>query len=573
MTTGMRARLALGVLLVLTLLTWGQGLSAPYVFDDIETIRDNPHVRTLWPPLVPLTAPPQSPVAGRPVASLSLSLNHALTGLDVRGFRAFSILCHLLNVVLVWSLLRRLLRLPRLAPLAGGAADGLALACAALFALHPLQSEAVTYLTQRTELLVTLFLLATLRFSLEGLLAREGRRWFGLAVLACVLGMGSKEVMVGAPLAVLLMDRAFVSGSFGAALRGRPRFYAALAGCWLVLLALMIGGPRSDSVGFDHGIGAWENLLTQSQVLVRYLSLSAWPAGLTLAYEWPVVRSLSEAWPTFAAIALLFAATLVLVARNAPAGFAAALAFLVLAPSSSFVPISTEIAAERRMYLPLAALAALLVLGAWRLLGALGAVRARLGGAAAAALALACVLGSSARLQDWSDEHAIWSDTLEKEPGSFYAQCHYADTLQRQGDLEGAIERFRFIVDTTPGYPRARLFLADALVDAGRLSESLRWYGEASYLDPADAVVQNNTGSVLARLGRLDEAYARFRRALALRPDYVDALANLALTCLGTGRIDEAGPPLARALELWPDHPLANEVFERLLAGGRPAPL
>ena len=189
------------VLTALAAAAWANSLSAPFIFDDRPAILANPHIRQLWPLSRALTAPPRSILAGRPVASLTLAINYALGELDVRGYHAFNLALHVLSALILLGIVRRTLaRSARLV----SAARPLALVAAAIWLVHPLQTDAVTYVTQRTELLMGLFYLLTLYAAIR---AAEGSRswpWQTASVVSCALGMASKEVMITAPLMVML---------------------------------------------------------------------------------------------------------------------------------------------------------------------------------------------------------------------------------------------------------------------------------------------------------------------------------------------------------------------------------
>src|SRR5262245_25883934 len=116
--------------------------------------------------------------------------------------------------------------------------------------------------------------------------------WHVVAVLACALGMGSKEAMVTAPVAVVLFDRAFLFDSFRAAFRNRWSLYAALAATWIVLAVLLSTDPRPNSAGFSSGVSSWTYLLNQASMVTRYVGLAFWPKSLVAFYGWPVPLSL-----------------------------------------------------------------------------------------------------------------------------------------------------------------------------------------------------------------------------------------------------------------------------------------
>ena len=192
--------------------------------------------------------------------------------------------------------------------------------------------------------------------------------YYGLAVLFCALGMGTKQNMAAAPLLVLLYDRTFLSGSFRNALHSRRWLYLGLAGTWGVLARTFVVFPKMTSAGFKlQHVSALSYALNQPQVIVHYLRLVFWPQDLCLDYYWPVSRDPLEIVPYAILIIGLVGAT-VWALRSAPAmGFLGACFFLVLAPTSSVMPLN-DLAAEHRMYLPSVSVIVIIVLGAFALL-------------------------------------------------------------------------------------------------------------------------------------------------------------------------------------------------------------
>ena len=171
--------------------------------------------------------------------------------------------------------------------------------------------------------------------------------------------------MVSMPVVVLLFDWTFLSSTSCASWRRSWPLYLGLASSWLVIAALQFGGPRSQSAGFGLGIRLADWWSTQTEFFVMYLKLAVWPAPLVIHYALPQLDTPKEAWPSVAAVVVLACATLVLLWRRRSAGWLLASVFAILSPTH-LVPIATEIAAERRMYLPLAALVALAVVsGYW----------------------------------------------------------------------------------------------------------------------------------------------------------------------------------------------------------------
>jgi hypothetical protein len=269
---------------------------------------------------------------------------------------------------------RRTLRLSQVPPALAERADGLALACALVWVLHPLNTEVVNYVVQRTESMMALCYLTTLYCALRAWANPGAWSWRIAAVAACAAGMASKESMVTAPLMVLVYDRVFLYPSLAAAFRERRSLYLGLAGTWVVLAVLMLGEPRT-SVGFDAGVSPFTYFLNQLPIIGRYLWLTVWPRPLVTDYglPQPALGALDVIVPGLVVLAL-GVATLLALRRHRMLAFLGVWFFVTLGPTSSVVPIATEVGAERRMYLPLMVLAVLAVVGLYTLVHR-GAVR------------------------------------------------------------------------------------------------------------------------------------------------------------------------------------------------------
>src|SRR5439155_24183062 len=177
-----------------------------------------------------------------------------------------------------------------------------------LWTVHPLNTEAVDYLTQRTESMMAMFFCLTLYAGIRAAASDRPGRWESLSALSCALGMACKESMVTAPVIVVLYDRIFVFSSWKQAFGARRRLYAGLAGAWLVLAALNWSGPRSEVGGFSTGVSVWTYVLNQAVMITTYLRLVVWPRPLVVFYGWPLPLTLAAVWPHALAVVLLMVA-------------------------------------------------------------------------------------------------------------------------------------------------------------------------------------------------------------------------------------------------------------------------
>lgn len=554
------------------LLAYANSFGVPFLFDDKGAILDNPTIRSLWPPSQVLSPPfaHGETVGGRPLLNLSFALNFAFGGTSVPGYHGVNLLLHLAGAFALFDLVRRTLGLhafragrTSIASIDSATATRTTFAATAagLWLLHPLQTESVTYLSQRAESLVALCYLLTLLCVARAAehqplndpgpgnrSANAGTRWLAAGVVCCALGMTAKEVMVSAPLLVLLYDRTFVAGSFRAAWQARRLFYGALALTWLPLAWLVASTHgRGGTAGTDvAGMNAWTYLLTQCDAIPRYLGLAFWPRPLVFDYGTGTMGELSAVAGGAAFLVALLAATLVALVRWPVAGFLGAVFFAVLAPSSSFVPVATQTIAEHRMYLPLATA---LVGLAWLAHVALG----RRAVIALAALALPLLLLTARRNADYRSAATLWADTVAKRPTNHRAQNNLALVHLDAGRFPAAIAHAENALRLDPRFAEARNNLAVALDAVGRRGEALAQLSEALRLQPRYAEAHSNLGKVLmADRARIEEALAAFRRALELAPDLGEAHNNLGLALVENGRAAEALPHARRAVELTP---------------------
>ena len=537
--------------LILAAGSWAYSTSfrGVFVLDDVRAIVRNPTIRTLWPLTTALAPPAGSTVAGRPVANLSFALNYALAPavpsegpaagaaisgprpLDAAPFHAGNLVIHLFASLVLFGVVRRTLRSlsihklgdepPRVARSAerahstrtagkkpqprlrfeatspglkdalGEASSWLALVVALIWVVHPLQTAAVTYVVQRVESLMGLFYLLTLYCAIRASASSATRWWTAAAIASCACGMATKEVMVTAPLIVAIWARLFGSARADSRIRIRSGLMAGLASTWLLLIMLVTYEHRGPSISVAWDT-VWPYLLTQTEVVVQYVRLSLLPTPLVFFYDWPLGMSLGAvAWQILLLTALVIL-TVVGVVRRHPASFLGAWFFLILAPSSSLLPIITEVAAEHRMYLPLAAIVSFVAVTAFvagRTM--IPSPKAAVLTGALATMLVVGALGVETRARNqvyWSAE-GLWQDTVTKRPSDARARVAYGDALAGAGKFADAEAQLQVAVARAPGDPIAHVRL----------------------------------GAVLAQQRKLDEAVVHLERALALRPGDIDA--------------------------------------------------
>lgn len=537
------------------LAAYANSLAGAFVLDDHAHILDNPSIRALGLP---------ARDGGRPLVALTLALNYAAGGVDPRGYHAVNLAVHLLAALALFGLVTRTLR--RGAHRGDGpTAERLGLAAAVLWVAHPLTTQGVTYVIQRGESMMALFYLLTLYCAARSADPEHPVRWQLLGVAACLLGALSKQVIVTAPVVVLLYDRVFLAPSLGEALRRRPLLHAGVGACSLlvVLATLAAFDPRQSSgVGSVHAGVTWlEYARTQPEVVVRYLRLALWPSGLCFDYAWPVQDSAARVAASAAVVAALAGITLWALRRHPGAGFLGACFFVILAPTSSVVPVR-DLAVEHRMYLPLAALVVLAVLG---LRAAVARLPRPLVGALLAATASALAAGTHARNRDYRSEEALWRLTAGQRPLNARAHANLAHALLARGADGEARAHLETALRLRAHNPRAEVMLGDVEYRAARYDEAARHYARAVAMNPGLAMAHNRLGTVFDVTGDLERAMGHYRDALERDPEYAEARYNVGRLHERAGRLDEAITEFRGAARVDPLHANAHYRLGRAL--------
>jgi len=342
-----------------------------------------------------------------------------------------------------------------------------------------------------------LFYFLTLYCMVRGATTAPARRWYLLSCLSCCAGALCKEVILTAPLVILLFDWTFLSPSIRALWRVRWRYYVALTAPLVLFAALMTmaGGltEKGASLGFGYlSFGPLQYALTETGVILYYLRLSVYPWPLCLDYvDWPIARSLADCWPCALAIGLMLIAVIVLTIRRHWLGFLGAWFFVILAPSSSILPIQDP-AFEHRMYLPLAAVVVLAIVTLSLLLDRAGARLAcpllgrRVGIGLVLAVTLLFSILTMMRNAQYCNFTSMAKDIVAKRPANYRARDTLAQVDYLQDHIEEARRNLRAAMLAKPGY----------------------------------FTLYNTAGNCLVRLGRLDEAVEMYQRAVDLNPNY-----------------------------------------------------
>lgn len=567
-------------------LAYANSFGIGFYFDDIFGIAENPSLRSLANVPSYFTDPftlttVRDNVDVRPVLQVSYALNWAISGSNPWSYHAVNILLHLVAALTVFVVVRDHVWWPAESRGPDGAARFPAAGCALLFALAPLNSQALDYGWARSALLMTVFYLGAFLASLRGRLV-----WAGLLH---ALALWTKAVALTLPVALL---------AYACIYRDRSRHPTLLS--WLrgwQRLVLPLGSLAALNVLYllhrklvlppwfaDANKQPWVTpevwLMSQWSALLEYVRLFAWPSGLSVDHDFPYATSLAQprAW---LALAVLLA-WIGLVARHArrhpvPA-FATAWFFVTLSIESSLFPLA-EVINDHRPYIATSlGLALLLAWGLWQACGLLGESRGP--AAFAAVVAAACLLAIPVirhRNWEWQDPERLWRATVETSPGNGRAWMNLGTKCMQRGALVEARQCFEKARELSPNY--AHVYMNLSVLDAheGRIAEAVVNAEKGVQLMPEGAAPRYYLGQALAKAGRWDEADAAYHKSLELDPRHersrtaLEGLATesdmaagmLALQRAGGG--EEAVARFRAVLQRMPEHYGATFQLARAL--------
>ncbi len=533
---------------------YSNSMIGPFVFDDFDSIVKNKSIRSVWPLSQSLWAAQDAPTAGRPVVNLSFALNYAAGKFNVFGYHLVNVVLHCFNAAILFAFTRRTLVRVRWGQEQPGLAWWASIAIAALWALHPIQTETVSYITQRTELGMAFFFLATM-YTASRVWDAESRIakmvWQSACIGSCALGMGSKEVMVVAPLMVVLYDLSIMKIPLVQLVKLRWTLYVGLAATWGILAALMATDPRGRSVGFELGIKPLDYLTTQFWAITHYLWLTIWPFELSGDYGILVVTKLGAWLPCLLLLIVLLAVTVLAWFRWRSLSLLGGWFFLILAPTSSIVPISTEPVAERRMYLPLAAIVVLVVLGLVECIKRLPLRSAAASGKwsifhkrlfllSTLALFVVCVWTTYARNAVYESELTFWQDVIQKRPDNSRGFSNLGIIYAKNKQPESAKISFLQAIELSSANADAHSELGFLYADQGTLNEAMHSYNRALTINPRMTKTLVRRGLLLSRLKRWDEAIEDLQIAIKVDPSMPGPYFELGNIYLASKQFGEA---------------------------------
>jgi tetratricopeptide (TPR) repeat protein len=567
-------------------------------WDDPQYLLDNPHVsggltgsgiRWAW----------TSGYASNwhPLTWWSHMLDVQMYGMSAGPHHVTNLLLHIVNTLLLFGLLHAMTG--RLGPSAF---------VAALFAAHPLHVESVAWVSERKDVLSTLFWMLTVWAYLRYLRRpRPGR--YSLIAAVFVLGLMAKPMLVTLPFVLLLLDvwpLGRVTLAWSKPQRSRvvelvreklPLIALAAASSLITFVVQRQGGAVAASEALPLG----DRMANALVSYVRYIGKMLWPARLAAVY--PFSRPIPESWVVGSLLGFLAMSIVAIrAARRYPYVAVGWLWYVgTLVPVIGIVQVGSQAMADRYTYVPLVGLFIIVAWGAVDL-SARWPHRRQVLPAAAGLAIIACTVFARVQVEYWRDSLALWGHTVDVTRDNFVAQNGLGDALASQGRVDEAIahlsEAVRINPDfapaqnnlgvelkrqrhlgeaiahysqalrTRPDFAEAHNNLANALDEEGRSNEAISHYTEALRIKPDYAEAHNGLGVALAKEERLGEAVEHFSAAMRIKPDSVDAYNNLGIALAMQGKREDAIHQFSEALRLSPGNPLARRSLEELSGVG-----
>jgi tetratricopeptide (TPR) repeat protein len=584
---------------------YANSLGVPFVFDDVPNIKHNPHIAYSRFSLEGLlSAGFENPIASRPVAYISFGLNYYLGGYDVFGYHLVNIGIHLITGLLLFLLVKTTLLLslqttgdvcsakPAAAvsmPASGWRSldpSWVSFWAVALWLVHPVQTQSVTYIVQRMNSMAAMFFVLSLLLYARGRISQKrgadgsGRSaaqpymWFAGSLLGGLLALGSKEIAATLPFLILLYEWYFFQNLSRSWLKRYWIWVVVISIVFVLVAVIYLGGHPWDRIlaGYaGRDFTPLQRVLTEFRVVVFYLSLLLWPhpSRLNLEHDFALSYSLFDPVATVFSLGVLVG---LLVLGIALAPRQRVLSFCLLWFLANLViessVIGLELVFEHRLYLP----SMFMILAAVMLFCRY--VRHRwLQAALLGLILLAGAWGTFERNRVWQDEVTLYSDCVKKSPHKARAHDGLGTALFKQGREEEAIERFNESLRLDPGFAAAHNNLGVALIRQEKFSralyhfqEALRlWPGYDDAIDnlnklennlridahiaeverklstyPSDPLIHYDLANLYLRRERLSEAKIHYQKSLALDPGRNGALERLAAVNAMTGKYGEA---------------------------------
>jgi tetratricopeptide (TPR) repeat protein len=557
-------------LALIVILIYANTLGSPFIFDSRNNIESNPHIRISEITLNNLAdAAFKSNAHHRPLSNISFALNYYLHGYNVVGYHVVNILIHISSGFLLYLFVKSTFSTPALK----SRYDNylwISFFTAAVWMVHPLQTQSVSYIVQRMNSLAAMFyvlsILLYVRFRLS---ERRRNKWWLLSgcILAGVLALASKQIAAVLPVFILVYEWYFFRDLD---LKWLKKQIPLLIGCFLAVYVLglfFLSGDPLNSILESYKVRDFtltQRILTQPRVVIFHLSQLLWPhpSRLNLDHDFPLSNSLTDPMTTIFSIiiiAALIGLAIVAARKQRLLSFCILWFFGNLVIESSI--ISLEMVFEHRVYLPSMMFCLAVALAVCRRVKPVWLQ-----------LVVLCVLVALSSLwtyernEVYSDRITFWQDCVSKSPGKARPYNNLGVAQAERSRHEEAIQNYHKAIELDPRYQDPVENIGLSLAEQGKMEESIAYFRKALEMDPKNYKTLNNLGASLIVLERRQEAIQSLSESLRLNPYHAQAHNNLGVALSQEGRLDEAIDHFSTAVQLDPEYVQALNSLGIILA-------
>lgn len=574
--------LSLILISLISIIAYSNSFSVPFHFDDIPNIANNSSIRDLSS--FPEPAGTGQFIPTRSIGYLSFALNYTFHGLDVTGYHAVNLLIHIINAILLYSLVMMTFKTPRLDGSVLREKSGhIALFAGLLFAAHPLQTQAVTYIVQRFASLAAMFCLLSLVMYIKsrqiseeaddqgleaGLFSGKNLFYYALSVFSAVLAMKTKEIAFTLPVMVAVYEFLFFKGK----IKRRILYLTPLLLTMLIIPLTLIDINRpvgdvisdvSEKTMVQPVVSRGEYLFTQFRVIATYIRLLFLPINQHVDYHYPVSSSFftPDVYLSFVFLLIIACSGIYIFCRSGNSAphtrlitFGIFWFFITLSVESGIIPIR-DVMFEHRVYLPSAGVFIAVSTIAFM---ALHKIQSRKKGldilfvCILAIIVLVLAAATFARNRIWGSELTLWEEVTERSPDNARGHYNLGTIYKGKGRIQDAVHQYETAIRLDPEYAEAYNNLGNIYREKGSLDKAIELYRTAIISYPQYSKAYNNLGAAYALKGALQKAEENYLTALKFDPDFAEAYNNLGSIYKSRGQLNDAVIHFKKAIELQP---------------------
>ncbi len=563
------------VLTVLIFSIYSNTFNAPWHFDDEPNVVTNYplHIKSLSWKEIKKTVQYEGKLY-RPVACLSFSLNYYFGKLNVFGYHLVNIVIHVITAIFLYLFTYATLNLLCLRHRYGPKAHSIAMLASVLWATHPVQTQAITYIVQRMASMASMFYIMSLYFYVIYKTNRTGERWFFLLIcmFTGLLAFGSKENTAMLPVTIILYEVVFFQELNFGQIKKRLIIYAFAISIPFLLVAIYRGPSffLNLSAGYEiRNFTPIERLLTELRVVIYYISLLIYPglSRLNVDHDFSVSHSLLNPPTTLFSMFLIFGLITfaMYIARKRPLiSFCIIWYFLNLLIESTILGL--ELVFEHRLYLPSMTLFILLSIFFQWLLTRLR-YKKKIYYILTGGIVLFLIFqgnGTYMRNAVWKDQLTLWADSVSKSPNKARTHNNLGKIYADRGEWKKAFVEFNEAVQIDGNYRDARVNLGLAFYNLGFDEKALEEYEKVLKVSPNFYKIYSNIAMVYMKKGDFKKAIELLEQAVRLNPHFIEAANNLGYAYIRVGSYHQAIGEFKRIIEIDPMYALAYHNLGRV---------